>query len=107
MCNGVPVYQLLGGGDGPVLYRYDYGDAVETTYWIVTDSSVLSTCAYGSRYLTSAFSFRIAGGPPTAPAYSSGDNVVGQVGWMDYGVPYPGCGSSSAGCDISVTAGGR
>ena len=101
LCDGVAVYQQRGGGDGPVLYRSEGSGGY--TYWNVGDSSALETCSYSSRYLMSATNYQPGGGPPTAPAYSTGGNLNGGTGWRDLDTS-PACDS---GCGIAVMTGGH
>ena len=85
----VPTYQL-GGPDGPVLFRYYYGDG---TQWVVGPSDALNDCAhYSDVYLASDLNPGRPGGAPTAPGYSAGD------GWYDYD-------NNGARGTITVTAG--
>ena len=88
-CHGVPTYQS-GGPDGPVLYRYYYGD---DTVWYVGSSDRLNDCNPdgGDPYLSSDSNHGLAGGVPTAPMYSAGR------GWTDW--------DNGARGTITVTAG--
>ena len=100
MCDGAPAYQK-GGGDGPVLHRSDWMDA---TQWQVGNSSVLETCKNYPNYLRSfsrSWSALGAGGPPTAQAYTTGDDGYG-TGWVDL-ESSPHC---TADCGISIFATG-
>ena len=109
MCHGVPVYQK-GGGDGPVLYRYENSDG--RTQWIVGASTyALENCgiaiahtSYYSMYLSSPWSDQPGGAPPTAPAYSTGANGSGGTGWEEAASQRsPMCESD---CGIAITAEG-
>jgi hypothetical protein len=77
LCAGVPAYQK-DGDEGPVLFRWEESDG---TFWFVADSTALDTCDGSSWYLLSALNDQP--GPPTAPAYSTGDNGQGGTGWID------------------------
>ena len=104
LCHGAPAYQH-GGDDGPVLYRWMWGDG--RTDWYVTDSSALEDC-YGSTQLLHSLtidpnSLPGGGGPPTAPAYSIGANWFGGSGWWDSEDTQ--CSHTS--CGIAIVAGGH
>ena len=75
LCDGAPVYQKGGGGDGdaPVLYRQYYAD--EVTTWVVSPgSTALTTCAgpgIFSSYIPRATPYAPrSDSAPTAPAYN-------------------------------------
>ena len=101
LCGGAPVYQK-GGADGPVLWRREY--SAGRTAWLVGASSALETCYRypGGAYLGSATKYQ-AGGPPTAPAYSTEVNQYGGTGWYDSDAS-PTCFSD---CGVAVAAGGH
>jgi hypothetical protein len=84
LCHGAPVYQR-GGDDGPVLYRWMWGDG--RTDWYVMDSSVLEDCFGSTQHLHSIVSNEPNGGRleegPTALAYNNGANWQGGTGWAD------------------------
>jgi hypothetical protein len=105
LCNGAPAYQK-GDGDGPVLLRIQNSGGI--TYWDVADSSALDTCFYKSLYLWSAYNDQLGGGPPSAPAYTTGANGNGGTGYSTRDqVSRLGTGDCYSDCGITVTAGGR
>ena len=123
LCNGVPVYQK-GGGDGPVLLRYEHSGSFRSdgyTLWSVGDSSALETCTgsslysgrnYHQAYIDGSWIDQAGSGPPTAPAYNTGFNTDtntdtntdnGGIEWADYDAsPY-----CTSGCGITIVTGGR
>ena len=73
--------------------------------WHVGDSSALEKCSSdSSNYLSSALNLSPGGGPPTAPAYSTGENYNSGTGWEERKLRNGNCHNN---CGITVTAGGR